>query len=159
MIQLDLTAHDHPSSLSSEVVPRHRVGRVMVAEDDEEMRKLLAWSLRKDGYEIIEAEDGLQLLARLMSAHRDGVPIDLVISDVRMPGFTGLEVLERLQITGRREPVILITAFGDLRVHREADRLGAWAVIDKPFDFDQLRELAGVVVKQRLRRSLRGPEP
>jgi DNA-binding NtrC family response regulator len=139
-------------------MPRHRVARVIVAEDDEEMRKLLAWSLRREGYEIVEADDGLQLLARIMSAHRDGVPVDLVISDVRMPGFTGLDVLERLQRSGHREPFILITGFGDRYTHAEADRLGAWAVLDKPFDFDHLREVARTLIKQRLRRSLRGPE-
>jgi DNA-binding NtrC family response regulator len=139
-------------------LPHHRVARVIVAEDDEEMRKLLIWSLRREGYEIVEADDGLQLLARIMSAHRDGVPVDLVISDVRMPGFTGLDVLERLQRSGYREPFILITGFGDRNTHEAADRLGAWAVLDKPFDFDHLREVARTLIKQRLRRSLRGPE-
>ena len=64
---------------------------------------------------------------------------DIVISDVRMPGLTGLDVLAILRCANWATPVILITAFGDEATHAEGRELGAVAVFDKPFNVEQLR--------------------
>lgn len=119
-----------------------RPARVLLAEDDAALRRLLADKLRKDGYVVEEAESGLELLTRL-GIQRGA--FDLVISDIRMPGVSGLEVLEGLR-NGYEPgswaiPVILITAFGDPETHAEAARLGA-VIFDKPFDVDDLRTCA-----------------
>jgi len=120
--------------------------RVLLAEDDGEMCRLLADALRLEGYEVTETFDGLELLD-LIDALRLEVlddyllPVDLIISDIRMPWVSGLEVLRELRQRDRATPVILITAFGDEQTHAEARRLGACAVLDKPFDLDQFRDL------------------
>lgn len=111
--------------------------RVLVAEDKSEMRTLITNRLRKEGYEVIEAEDGPDLMSQLAASPLTQRP-DVIVSDVRMPGFSGLEVLAHLRLVDRTTPVILITAFGDERLHAEADRLGAAIVLDKPFDLDDL---------------------
>jgi CheY-like chemotaxis protein len=115
--------------------------RVLLAEDDSDLRELIAHVLRADGLEVVEVESGTQLLALLgtapASAERDG-PAELVVSDLRMPGLTGLGVLQRLKETGRHVPFILITAFGDAETHAAARRLGATAVLDKPFELGLL---------------------
>jgi DNA-binding NtrC family response regulator len=72
---------------------------------------------------------------------RDGRPLDLIITDVRMHGVTGLEILAGLRENDWSTPVILMTAFGDAELHAEAMRLGALAVLDKPFELDALRTL------------------
>ena len=132
----------------NEEPPAGRVGpqagplHILLAEDDDEMRKLLAAALRADGYAVEEAYNGMDLLAKVARSLLHGssaVPVDLVITDIRMPGFSGLEVLAALRETNRTVPVILITAFGDLETHQEARRLGANAIFDKPFDVDDLR--------------------
>ncbi|WP_224369125.1 response regulator [Hyalangium versicolor] len=115
--------------------------RILLAEDQPQMRSLLRGALRRDGYEVIEAEDGPSLLRALVSgllAEQSRAP-DLIITDVRMPGFTGLEVLARLRSEEWNTPVILITAFGDEALHAEAARLGANRVLDKPFELEDLR--------------------
>jgi len=116
--------------------------RILLAEDDDDMRRMLVSALRKDAYEVIEARDGAEL-ARLLAAESvrsvEGPPIDLVISDLRMPGRSGLEVLGRMRRSDWATPFILTTAFGDSETHAEARRLGAAAVFDKPFDLDDLR--------------------
>jgi CheY-like chemotaxis protein len=116
---------------------------VIVAEDDDDMRNLVVQLLRDEGFHVVAARDGLELLERIADrlTARGGQPLDLIVTDVRMQGVTGLEVLAGLRERDWSTPVILMTAFGDASVHEEAARLGALAVIDKPFDFDALRRL------------------
>lgn len=113
--------------------------RILLAEDDKEMRSLLARALRRAGYEISECPDGIALLDylfHLLPAKNEN--IDLIISDIWMGGVTGLEVLEGLHDRDEFPPMILITAFGDQETHAKARRLGAVAMFDKPFDTDDL---------------------
>lgn len=115
--------------------------RILLAEDHAETRALLASRLRKDGYEVVEVSNGRQLLIEMGSAllgDSDSYP-DLVITDVRMPGLSGLQVLAGLRASCWSTPVIIITAFGDDEVHAEARRLGVSGVLDKPFDLEDFR--------------------
>lgn len=105
------------------------------------MRALLARALRRADYEVIECRDGVELLEHLGSYflyEEKHEKIDLVISDIRMPGLTGLEILEGLSKRDDFPPFVLITAFGDAATHAEAEKYGALAVFDKPFDIDDL---------------------
>jgi DNA-binding response OmpR family regulator len=117
-----------------------RAAHILLAEDDFEMRRLLCESLRAAGHSVLECEHGTQLAYYLgfFSSSQDIGHFDLVISDVRMSGLTGLGVL---RLATQREgcpPMILITAFGDEETHAEAYRLGAAAVFDKPFNINVL---------------------
>jgi CheY-like chemotaxis protein len=124
--------------------------RVLVAEDDPEMRKLVVDALRKDGHEVLEAHDGagmLVVLAETFQVDSTLGRIDVIVSDMRMPVWSGLELLERLAEAGWRIPSILMTAFGDEETRLCAARVGAM-LMDKPFSMGELREavnrLAGV---------------
>jgi DNA-binding response OmpR family regulator len=119
--------------------PDHSTPRILVAEDDSEMRRLVADALRKDGYEIVEASDGGRLLVEVTSLyqHPENQP-DLIVSDIQMPVCTGLQILEALRKAHWTMPVILMTAFGDDETRARADTLGA-ILFDKPFAIDDLR--------------------
>lgn len=122
-----------------------RSPRVLLAEDDEYMRHLLANALRRDGFEVVEASSGAELVTKLEEFAQQmsgGLAIDLIITDIRMPWVSGLTVLASLQGCDWAPPIILITAFGDEETHMEARRLGAVAVFDKPFDLHDLRKSA-----------------
>ncbi|HZM17667.1 MAG TPA: response regulator [Candidatus Krumholzibacteria bacterium] len=123
-----------------------RRARVLLAEDDDEMRYLLAGALLKQGHDVVPMPNGLQLLEEVATSERRGDPVDVVITDVRMPGVTGLEALEWLRELGCRAPLLVITAFGDEPTHAEARRLGATAVLDKPFDMEVLTRLVEEVL-------------
>ncbi|MBN1559032.1 response regulator [candidate division KSB1 bacterium] len=113
--------------------------KILLAEDNSEMRKLLAWSLSNQGYTVIECPDGCCVLRKLGigdETHQER--FDLIVSDIRMPGITGLEVLEGKRIFNELPPIILITAFPDQETFAEAERLGAEAVFAKPFEIDDL---------------------
>jgi len=114
--------------------------RILLAEDDQELRALLTWVLHKAGYAITECSNGVELLVNLYP-YTDSLQqpeFDLVVTDIRMPGLTALEIVEGLQDCPQCPPVILITSFGDDETHRKAERLGVIAVFDKPFDTDDL---------------------
>ena len=119
--------------------------RLLVVEDDLEMRHFLASVLRRDGYEVIELVDGTDffdfVVARVLDGHVDSPPADLVISDVRMPGFGGFDLVRVARDMGWKIPIVLITAFGDEHTHADARRLGVLAILDKPFDVDDLRAI------------------
>ena len=114
---------------------------ILLAEDDEEMRGLLALMLRKKGYRVFECNDGVSLLDMLSPyflPDEEHENFDLIISDIRMPGVTGMEILTGANELDDFPPIILITAFGDKEIHMQADRLGAVALFDKPFDIDEM---------------------
>ena len=116
--------------------------RILLAEDDPDLRALLASELRKDGYIVEEARTGYDLLELLGNLSLRSEVCDLLITDIRMPGLNGLSIAEALRHGITRgtsgTPIILITAFGDEATHAEAERLGA-SIFDKPFDLDDLR--------------------
>ena len=118
-----------------------RRGRVLVAEDDSEMRRLVVEGLRKDGHDVTEAADGGWLFVKLAEAcHHDPLrpAVDCIVSDVRMPTCGGLDLLERLIDVSRSVPVILMTAFGDDELRARTDRIGA-LLIEKPLSLEALR--------------------
>lgn len=126
--------------------------RVLLAEDDRELRRLLAAELRKEGYIVEEAGSGFDLLELLGDLALRNKAFDLIITDIRMRGLTGLSIVEGLRsgITPGTSgtPVILMTAFGDEDTHAEAKRLGA-TMFDKPFDLDDFRACAINLVSPR----------
>ena len=127
----------------------HHSPRILLAEDDEEMRKLLAFMLRKEGYRITECADGVSLLDMLSSFFLNGEGnenFNLIISDIRMPGITGMEILVGANEMDNFPPIILITAFGDIDTHRQAERLGAAAVLDKPFDIEEMLKIVASIL-------------
>ena len=116
--------------------------RVFLADDDREMRRMIAQALRHDDHFVVEAADGAALMADLGHAFHGATAPDggtAVISDVRMPGRDGLAILRALNGYAWRPPFIITTAFGDSALHAEAHVLGAHAVFDKPFDLGILR--------------------
>jgi len=126
--------------LLGKVSIKKKIPHILLAEDNNDMRKLLTMSLRKNGYEVTEFANGVNMLERYFSVDsvQKEAAFDLVISDVRMPGLSGIEILEVMSNLKRFPPVILITAFGDEETHKQAYLLGAVAMFDKPFNIDEL---------------------
>lgn len=107
--------------------------RILLAEDQSDLRELLAHRLRSLGYEVIEAADGLEMLEEFA----DWEP-DLVIAGTQLRPLTGLEALSRLRKLDQTTPFILINDQPDPDVHAEATRLGAAYVYNRPLDVQHL---------------------
>ncbi|MBY0275892.1 response regulator transcription factor [Candidatus Binatia bacterium] len=125
---------------------------ILLAEDDGELRALIAHALREAGHAVLEASNGFELLDRIEAAIAWGEParppISLIISDVRMPGMTGVDVLSVLRCAYWATPVILMSAFADATLRSEAWELGAAAVIAKPFAMEELLDAARVALRR-----------
>jgi CheY-like chemotaxis protein len=108
--------------------PVHTPARILVAEDDEGMHSAVVETLRNDGYQVSEASDGGRLLVALAREYQhveETDLIDLLVSDVRMPVCTGVQILKQLRAASWSLPVILMTAFGDEATSMQARLLGA----------------------------------
>jgi two-component system response regulator PilR (NtrC family) len=110
--------------------------RILVVDDERSMRDFLKILLVKEGYDVITARDGDEALEMLT-----GKEYDVVISDIRMPGLSGLELLGEIKEQDPDLPVIMITAFASPNDAVEAMKLGAYDYISKPFNVDEIKSV------------------
>ncbi len=113
--------------------------RVLVADDDDEMRAFVTATLQANGCSTVEAHDGRELLELLKSTlDSPDLRPDVIVTDVKMPGISGLGALAALQHSKWNLPVVLITVLTDDSLDVVAKRLGAVGILHKPFDPDDL---------------------
>jgi DNA-binding response OmpR family regulator len=117
--------------------------RVLVVDDDAEMRVLLRRTLEFDGHHVTELDRGTHVVETLR-----GTPFDLVILDKEMPGLTGMDLLPILRREFPNVPVVLVTAFGGRQVATSAVRLGAARYLEKPFRLGQLRDAVDAIISR-----------
>ncbi len=115
--------------------------RVLVADDEANARRMLEILLRKLGCEVFSAPDGKTALDLLLET-----PIDLLITDLNMPGMSGLELLAALRKNGHTFPVIVVTAYGTVENAVAAMKLGAFDFIIRPLDVEQVE----IVIRRAL---------
>ncbi|HZQ55971.1 MAG TPA: sigma-54 dependent transcriptional regulator [Bryobacteraceae bacterium] len=111
--------------------------RVLVVDDDESLRRVTQVQLEQAGFKAITAADGEEALSILQK-----LPVDLVITDLRMPGMTGMELLRRIRADYADVLVIVLTAFGTVESAVEAMKAGAYDYITKPVHPDELELIA-----------------
>jgi DNA-binding NtrC family response regulator len=107
--------------------------RILLVDDNEELLFSLCRTFRNAGYEVSSAADAESALAGLERS----VP-DVVLTDLRLPGLSGLDILRAVRQRYPRVPVLIVTAFGDEDTQLEAQRLGAYAMLTKPVYREEL---------------------
>lgn len=115
--------------------------RIMVIEDDAEMRSLLKDFFKEDGYAVSLAGNGAEAFKKL---HKE--TYDLIITDIRLPGWTGLDILPGIRKLQPKIPLIVITAFGSEEIYSRAVEKGATAYLEKPICFNKL----GVLIHEMI---------
>ena len=140
------------------LVPWKRGPSILLVEDDHALRSMIAQALRRDGYLVVECANGDEALDWLGHGILDGyyerLPA-LIVSDIRLPYFDGLELLDSMRSALDRVPFILITAFPDEEVYRRAFALGARNVLAKPFDLEDLRAAVWMALEPEDRARIR----
>lgn len=111
-----------------------RRARILVVDDERSMRELLAIVLRREGYDVLLAENGRTAIDML-----EREPVELLISDIKMPDMSGVDVLRAAKQVDQDILGIMITAFASTETAVEAMRLGACDYLSKPFDVDLLK--------------------
>src|SRR3954447_1223612 len=111
--------------------------RILVVDDQELMRDSLAATLTRAGHDVVACADGPAAVDRLSAGPR----IDLLITDLKMPRMTGIELLQESKRLRPEMPVVLMTAFATVSTAVEAMKLGAYDYIQKPFDGDEIKLL------------------
>ena len=157
LIRLGRSRTDHvvlQQDEDKELVPLRGGPTVLLVEDDDDMREMLAGALRREGYTVIEAADGDDAVEWLGIGALDGEPRrwpSLLVSDICLPYLSGLDILEGLSLALKQLPVVLITGFGDAATHARARELGATCVLDKPFELSDFRRAVRAALRQRTR--------
>ena len=118
--------------------------RILITEDDEEMRSLLKDFFEEEGFETDSVSNGVDALQKLAKGR-----FDLIITDIRMPGLTGLDILPGIKKLHPDASVIVITAFGNEEVYRRSFERGATAYLEKPIHFSKLKELIHEMVSTK----------
>jgi two-component system, NtrC family, response regulator PilR len=118
--------------------------RVMIIEDDKEMRSLLKDFFEEEGFETDSASNGVDALRMLSKDH-----FDLVITDIRMPGLTGLDILPRIRRLKPEIPIIVMTAYGSDDVRRRSLERGATIYLEKPIHLSKLRAVIREMVLRK----------
>jgi two-component system response regulator PilR (NtrC family) len=120
------------------------VKRILVVDDEQSMRELLAIMLKKEGYEVVTAESRAVAAAVLAQG-----PTDMVITDVRLPDGDGIEILRHVKSASPETAVIVMTAFGSTEAAVAALKLGAHDYLLKPFDVEELKIVVRNALEQR----------
>ncbi len=116
---------------------------VLVVEDDKNLKKLMVTYLKRNNYTVFEANNGIHALDII-----DKQYIDLVISDVMMPGMDGFELLNELRTSNYEIPIMLITAKGDISDKKQGFILGADDYMVKPVDMEEMILRVSVLLKR-----------
>jgi two-component system, NtrC family, response regulator PilR len=119
-------------------------GRILVVDDERSMRELLSIVLKREGYDVLLAENGRAAVAVL--GHE---PVDLLISDIKMPDMSGVDVLREAKRIDADIVGIMITAYASTETAVEALRLGAYDYISKPFDVEELKAKVRNAIERR----------
>jgi two-component system response regulator PilR (NtrC family) len=119
--------------------------RILIVDDEPSMREMLGIMLRKEGFEILAAQSRAEAATLL----GQGGPVDMVLTDVKLPDGDGLEILRHVKAASPETVVIVMTAFGSHEMNIAAMRLGADAYLTKPFDLEELKLVARRVLDRR----------
>ena len=115
--------------------------RILVADDDDDVRCSLVLLLEAYGHEVIAVPSGASLLTLLtpwLLEEDADPPADVLVTDVRMPGVNGIEIVEGLRANGWVRPIVVISAFADAEMQEQLTRVGGVTLLPKPFEADLL---------------------
>ena len=118
--------------------------RVLLADDDEHVRRPLGRSLAGAGYEVVTVENGREALAQLREA-----PFDVIVSDIVMPELDGIQLLRAIRERDPDVPVVLVTGAPDVDTAMQAVRLGALLYLTKPVDLEEIKHAVARAVRLR----------
>ncbi len=123
-------------------------GRVLVVDDEPDIRKVVKMALTKAGYDVIEAEDGEKAIEAIKEGDNP-LLLDVIICDIRMPKINGVEAINYFQQQWPRVPIIVLTGFPDMEMATDLIKKGIVAYLVKPVEKEQLTNAVAKALAQR----------
>ena len=117
--------------------------KLVIVDDDPEMRSLLADELEEEGYQVTLAKNGLDILSEIPFQS-----FDLMITDWKLPLRNGLQILSSVQEVHPEMPVVLITAFGDAKIRKKVEKAGA-IYLQKPFSMEAFKKMVRSLLSKK----------
>lgn len=116
---------------------------ILVVDDEEGLRDALSRLFEDEGYTVISAESGEQALEMLQQTR-----VDLILTDMRMPGMSGIELLKEVRETHGNIGVIILTGYGEIESYIEAMNFGAMEYVSKPFRVNELKFIVSKILQE-----------
>lgn len=123
-------------------------GRVLIVDDEPSIRTVVGMTLKRAGYDVLEAEDGEKAIEAI-NAGENPLVIDAVICDIRMPKINGLEVIEYFQREYPHMPVIVLTGYPDIHMATSFIREGVVDYLVKPVEAEKLKAAVAKAIERR----------
>jgi len=120
-------------------------GKILIVDDQKGVRRLLEELFKKEGWEVRSAGDGLEAIQKV----EELVP-DLILMDVKMPNMNGLEATHEIMERNSGIPIIMMTAYGEIEVVKQALDAGVKRCISKPFDIMALRDMVNKLMMEEV---------
>jgi len=128
--------------------PRHQAGRVLIVDDEPDIRKVLRMHLERANFEVIEAENGGDAIA-LLNSGDNPVYVDMILCDIRMPKVNGIEAIEYFRRQYPALPLVVLTGFPDLYMATALLKQGVTDYLVKPVEKDKLLDTVHKAVETR----------
>ena len=122
---------------------------ILVADDEQNTLMAMQFILEVADYRVTTAMDGQEALDKVLKAREDGDPVDLLITDVQMPGLTGLELMDELNRMETGIPVLAVTGYGTSDLVAKLMDRGCDRFLDKPIDDEELVECVAALLEQK----------
>ena len=137
------------------LVEKNSTAHILIIDDDEEMRSLLKEVLEEEGFETECASNGSEALRDIAKQ-----PFDLIVTDIEMPGLTGLDILPEMKKLRPEASIIVMTSFANKEVHRRSLEKGASGYLEKPIHIKKLKALIHEMLsaKQGMKGARASPE-
>ena len=123
-------------------------GRVLIVDDEPDVRKIVNMTLTKAGYDVIEAEDGEKAIQEINQGENP-LMLDVIISDIRMPKINGVEAINYFQQQFPRVPIIVLTGFPDMEMATGFLKQGIVDYLVKPVEKEKLTSAVAKAIEQR----------
>ena len=149
-VESDLSPAVQPSSLPVTVYMENMAKEhILIVDDEQNMRNTLAFILETANYHVTTAAEGRSALEEILAARKGDRPVNLLITDMRLPGLTGLQLIDELNYLKIKIPVLVITAYGDRSLLLELERTGCTDYLDKPFDYKEFVRRVDSLMEKR----------
>ena len=124
--------------------------RILIADDEAALLKTMAFTLKRKGYETVTFENGRNAYNAIIETFKRGELFDLIITDIQMPGLSGLELIKKTREEGINTPILGITGFGNKQMVIDLMQAGCSDYLDKPFSMNEYIDRISAILEQKL---------